>query len=91
MLERLSHLINQRGVLLNHRANANLFLKVEDLITGSATLAPARVAVRISVTGSNKAVQGVAQTVLLKNVINGQPGDLQTVPFVRKCGGSGCN
>lgn len=72
-------------------ANANLFLKVEDLITGSATLAPARVAVRISVTGSNKAVQGVAQTVLLKNVINGQPGDLQTVPFVRKCGGNGCN
>jgi len=75
----------------NIPASANLFLKVEDLITDAAKVSPARVAVRISVTGSNKAVQGVAQTIKKVNVINGGAGDLQTVPFVRKCGGSGCN
>jgi len=69
-------------------ANANLFLKVDQLL---APTAAARVAIRFSITGSNKAVQGVAQTIKKQNVINGGPGDLQTVPLVRQCGGAGCN
>jgi len=72
-------------------ANKNLFLKAEDLIDVAALGVPTRVALRFSIAGSNQAVQGVAQTIKLKNVINGGPGDLQTVPMVRKCGGSGCN
>ncbi len=83
--------LNMANSTGNIPASANLFLKVEDLITDAANVSPARVAVRISVTGSNKAVQGVAQTIKKVNVINGGAGDLQTVPFVRKCGGSGCN
>ncbi|MEY3219610.1 MAG: hypothetical protein RIT27_967 [Pseudomonadota bacterium] len=68
-------------------ANANLFLLVDKLLPPTG---PARVAIRFSITGSNKAVQGVAQTVKKVNVINGGAGDLQTVPLVRQCGGAGC-
>ncbi len=80
---------NSSGVI---PANANLFLKVEDLVNNASTLVPGRVAVRISIAGSNKVVQGVAQSVRIKSAANGNTmGDTQTVPMVRKCGGSGCN